>query len=263
MPLGDVSPFVSSWPPALAHDVAAPRVGEHRVRRAADAEDDEHARAALDAPLRGADVVLDLGRERVGGAGAAEDLADRARLAPDGGDARRIGLVDLHAEPAHRGRAALPRLAREHDARVVGRELLHVGAERMGERDDRHAAQRREVLVGAAEGLPDHDGTDAEAGDGGGREGSQRGDAGSGLRGSGEGEAQSQGERRRGGSCGRLGYPKSCVRVRFRPPGRNWTMTLRRSVLVARSRCSRPLRAPPPPRLRAPRSSSRPPASAR
>ena len=56
----------------------------------------------------------------------------------------------------------------------------------MRERDDRHAAQRREVLVGAAERLPEHDGTDTEAGDGGGREGRQRGDAGSGLRGYGK-----------------------------------------------------------------------------
>ena len=188
MPLGDVSPFVSSLPPALAtmsppHELASiaygvrptPRMTSTRGRR-------------LMPCCAAADVVLDLGRERVGGAGAAEDLADRARLAADGGDARRIGLVDLHPQPAHRGRAALPRLAREDDARVVGRELLHVGTERMGERDDRHAAQRGEVLVGAAEGLPDHDGTDAEAGDGGGGEGRQRGDAGSGLRGSGKGE---------------------------------------------------------------------------
>ena len=62
----------------------------------------------------------------------------------------------------------------------------------MGERDDRHVAQRREVLVGAAEGLPDHDGTDTQAGDGGSREGSQRGDAGSGLRGSGKGEERQE-----------------------------------------------------------------------
>jgi hypothetical protein len=62
----------------------------------------------------------------------------------------------------------------------------------MGELDDRHVLERSEVLVGAAQGLTEDDGTDTQAGDGGSRKGSQRGNAGSGLRGGGKDEERQQ-----------------------------------------------------------------------
>ena len=195
VPLGDVSPCVSRWPPAWAtmsppQELASiaygvrptPRMTSTRGRRVM-----PRLAAATSASILVASALAARVRPST--------LADRARLAADRGDARRVALVDLHPHPAHRGRAALPGLAREDDARVVRRELLHVGAERMREREDRHAAQRGEVLVVAAERLPDHDGADAEAGDGGGRKGCQSGDARRGLRRSGGKREARAGER--------------------------------------------------------------------
>ena len=64
----------------LADDVAAPGVREHRVGRAADAEDHEHARAARDAALGRGDVGLDLARERVRRRGCGRPRAPIARV---------------------------------------------------------------------------------------------------------------------------------------------------------------------------------------